>query len=89
MGAPRKVCDFQSVQIRYGQGLQVNISIMRTFIKLRSFLLMKNDNTSRINNLEEGTNRLFKVVFQRLDEIEEIMSPKLNQNRKKIGLKEN
>jgi hypothetical protein len=60
---------------------------MRTFTKLRSFLLMENDNSLRINKLEEGTNRLFKVVFQRLDDIEEIITPKLKQNRKTIGLK--
>jgi hypothetical protein len=69
------------------RALQVNISIMRTFTKLRSFLLMENDNSSRVNKLEEGTNRLFKVVFQRLDEIEEIITPNLKQNRKKIGIK--
>ena len=69
------------------RAIQVNISIMRTFTKLRSFLLMENNNTSRMDKLENGTNRLFKIVFQRLDEIEEGLIPKLNPVRKKIGLK--
>jgi hypothetical protein len=70
------------------RALQVNISIMRTFTKLRSFLLMENEITSRLDKLEDGTNKLFKVVFQRLDEIDDKLTPKLSQNRKKIGLKE-
>lgn len=69
------------------RALQVNISIMRTFTRLRSFLLMENGNTSRIDKLEEGTNKLFKIVFQRLDEIEDDLAPKLNPMRKKIGFK--
>lgn len=69
------------------RAIQVNIAIMRTFTKLRSFLLMENDITSRLDKLEEGTNRLFKVVFQRLDNIEDTLIPKLNTRRKKIGLK--
>lgn len=71
------------------RAVQVNISIMRTFTKLRSFLLMENDNASRMNKLEGGTNKLFKVVFQRLDEIEDRLAPQLTPNRKKIGLTEN
>jgi hypothetical protein len=70
------------------RALQVNISIMRTFTKLRSFLSMENDFRSRLNKLEDGTNKLFKVVFQRLDEIDDRTAPKLNPSRKKIGLKD-
>jgi hypothetical protein len=36
--------------------------------------------------LEQGTNKLFKVVFERLDRIED-ETPILKPNRKKIGLK--
>lgn len=42
---------------------------------------------ARIDKLEDGTNKLFKVVFQRLDEIDDKLTPKLSPNRKKIGLK--
>lgn len=64
----------------------VNISIMRTFIKLRSFLAMESSIETKVNKLQEGTNRLFKIVFERLDSVEEA-TPALKPNRKKIGLK--
>lgn len=53
------------------QAITVNISIMRTFAKLRSFLVMENSLTERVNKLEKGTNKLFKAVFERLDAVEE------------------
>jgi len=66
------------------RAIEVNISIMRTFTKLRSFLVMDCD---RIDKLETGTNQLFRIVFERLDSIEEIVYPKISPLRKKIGLK--
>ncbi|HXH32265.1 MAG TPA: ORF6N domain-containing protein [Bacteriovoracaceae bacterium] len=65
---------------------QVNVSIMRTFIRLRSFLSMESSLESKVSKLKEGTNKLFKVVFERLDAVEEA-TPALRPNRKKIGLK--
>lgn len=65
----------------------VNISIIRIFTKLRSFLMMENSFNERVTNLEKGTNQMFKIVFERLDNYEEMISPKLPENRKKIGLR--
>ncbi len=65
----------------------VNVSIIRTFVRLRSFLAMDSSVNDKINKLEQGTNRLFKVVFERLDTIEDDITPKLAPNRKKIGIK--
>lgn len=62
------------------RAIEVNITIMRTFTKLRSFLAMD-------SSLEDDTNQLFKIVFKRLDTLEEQITPKLPANRKKIGLK--
>src|SRR3989339_681262 len=62
----------------------INIAIMRIFTKLRSFLLLEKDISNRVDNLEQGTNKMFKIVFERLDEIEETIAPKLPANRKKI-----
>lgn len=63
----------------------VNISIMRTFIKLRSFLAIENSLSEKVNKLEQGTNKLFKVVFERLDNLEDIgVHP--STKRRKIGL---
>ncbi len=69
------------------KAIQVNISIMRIFTKLRSFLALENDTTARMTKLEEGTIKLFKVVFQRLDDLDDQLQPKLHPSRKKIGLK--
>ena len=68
------------------EAARVNISIIRTFIRLRSLLAMENSLSERVTKLELGTNKLFKVVFERLDSVEE-SSPSLKPNRKKIGLK--
>jgi hypothetical protein len=68
------------------RAVQVNIAIMRIFTRLRSFLVMENSLLDKMNKLEDGTNKLFKVVFERLDAIED-ETPILKPNRKKIGLK--
>lgn len=68
------------------RAVMVNISIIRTFIKLRSFLSMENTLEAKVNKLQEGTNKLFKIVFERLDSVEEA-TPALKPNRRKIGLK--
>jgi 2-hydroxy-3-keto-5-methylthiopentenyl-1-phosphate phosphatase len=64
----------------------VNISIMRIFTKLRSFLMMERENSIKISTMERGTNQLFKVVFERLDNLEESL-PVHPRDRKRIGLK--
>ena len=73
--------------LRSDRAVQVNISIMRIFSKLRSFLLLERDLSDRMGKLEENTNKMFKIVFERLDQYEEEVSPKLSRNRTKIGLK--
>ena len=69
------------------KAIQINVSIMRIFTRLRSFLLLEKDLSDRVTKLEQGTNQMFKVVFERLDSYEEMVIPKLPGNRKKVGLK--
>ena len=69
------------------QAIQVNITIIRTFTKLRSYPIIEDSIESRVSKLEEGTNKLFKIVFERMDNYEELLPPKLSPNRKKIGIK--
>jgi hypothetical protein len=76
------------------EAIQVNITIMRAFTKLRSFLAIGNANEKRVDKLERETNYLFKIVFERLDDVddkikayEENLAPKLPRNRKRIGIK--
>lgn len=65
----------------------VNLSIIRTFIKLRSFLAMESSLATKFDKLEQGTNKLFKVVFERLDSMEDLIEDKAPPKRKRIGLK--
>jgi hypothetical protein len=69
------------------KSIQVNIAIMRIFTKLRSFLLLENQMNDRMGKLEENTSKLFKIVFERLDSIEEDITPHLPKGRSKIGIK--
>lgn len=69
------------------KAIMINVSIMRIFTKLRSFLMLEKDLSDRVTKLEQGTNQLFKVVFERLDNYEEMVTPRLPGNRKKVGLK--
>ncbi len=67
------------------RAISVNIAIMRTFVRLRSFLSMETTLQEQVGLLERDTTELFKVVFQRLDHLERGL-PHLPKNRKKIGL---
>ena len=49
------------------RAIEVNISIMRIFMKLRSFLLLEKNLNDRVSTLETGTNQMFKTVFERMD----------------------
>jgi hypothetical protein len=68
------------------RAIAVNISIMRIFTKLRSFLLMESGSEKKLNELEQATTKMFKIVFERLDAVEEIIEPKLSPKRKRISL---
>lgn len=70
------------------RAIQVNITIMRTFTKLRSFLAMESSLKDEVGSLKKNTNQLFKIVFERLDDLE-VALPEHPKDRKKIGLKGN
>ena len=75
------------------RAIDVNISIMRTFTKMRAILLKDEVLSKRMQELEKGTNKVFQLVLERLDAVdEEILElkgerPLLPAKRKKIGLK--
>jgi len=64
----------------------VNISIMRTFVKIRALLNSDETLSERLRKLEKGTDIMFRVVFERLDKLESEV-PVLPKNRKRIGIK--
>lgn len=68
------------------RAILVNIAIMRIFTRLRSFLLLEQELRKEIKDLKRGTSNMFKIVFERLDSIEDT-TPALTPNRKKIGIK--
>jgi hypothetical protein len=75
------------------RAISVNISIMRIFTKMRAILLNDEVLSKRMHEFEIGTNKIFRLVFERLDAVdEEILDlkkdkPMLPAKRKKIGLR--
>src|SRR4030095_16909616 len=65
------------------RAIQVNIEIMRAFVKLREMLASNADLSRRLDELESKYDRQFKVVF---DAIRELMSPQV-RDRKQIGFR--
>ena len=63
------------------RAIQVNIEIMRAFVKLRLMLASNAELSRRFDELESKYDRKFKVVF---DAIRQLMSPPLS-GRKQIG----
>ena len=59
------------------KAILINVSIMRIFTRLRSFRMLEKDLSERVTKLEQGTNQMFKVVFERLDNYEEAITPRL------------
>lgn len=70
------------------RAIEVNISIMRTFVKIRHLLASDETLSDRLSKLERGTDQLFRIVFERLDALDGQV-PSLPAKRKKIGLKSN
>jgi len=65
------------------RAIQVNIEIMRAFVKLRQMLASNTDLSRRLDKLESKYDRHFKVVF---DAIRDLMTPQVS-DRKQIGFR--
>jgi len=65
------------------RAIQVNIEIMRAFVKLRQMLASNAELSRRLDELESKYDRQFKVVF---DAIRKLMSPPV-RDRKEIGFR--
>lgn len=68
------------------QAIDVNIAIMRIFTKLRSFMMLEKDLVNRMDRLENDTTKVFKLVFEKLDELDKQV-PTHSKKRIKIGMK--
>ena len=60
------------------RAVQVNIEIMRTFVRLRQLLSANADLARKLEALEKKYDAQFKVVF---DAIRELMAPKAPRSR--------
>jgi len=67
--------------LRSKRAVQVNIEIMRTFVRLRQMLAAHKDLERKLTALEKKYDEQFRVVF---DAIRALMAP-LEKPRKKIG----
>ena len=63
------------------RAVQVNIMIMRAFVKLREMIISHKDLAKRLNALEKKYDAQFKVVF---DAIRQLMEPPKTK-RRRIG----
>jgi len=63
------------------RAIQINIEIMRTFVKLRQLLTSNKELARRLDELESRYDRQFKIVF---DAIRQLMTPP-SHTRKQIG----
>ena len=68
--------------LRSDRAVQVNIQIMRTFVKLRRIMASHEEFARKLDALEHKYDRQFKVVF---DTIRELMVPPAPRHKRRIG----
>ena len=68
--------------LRSKRAVQVNIEIMRAFVRLRGILASHKDLARRLDSLEKRYDTQFKVVF---DAIRQLMAPPPERPRPRIG----
>ena len=68
--------------LRSAPAIQANIAIMRTFVRLREFLVTHEAIAQRLAALERKYDGQFDVVFEA---IRELMAPPPTRRRRRIG----
>jgi len=66
-----------------GRAVQVNIQIMRTFAKLREFMITHKDLRQKVDEMEKKYDQQFKVVFEAIKQL--ITYPDEAYKKTKIG----
>ena len=66
------------------RAVQVNIEILRAFVRLRQMLRSNAELFSRLDELESKYDRQFKMIF---DAVRHLMSPSPQIDRKQIGFR--
>ena len=70
--------------LRSPRAVQVNIQIMRAFVKLRRMILTNQDLRRKIENMESKYDKQFAVVFQA---IKQLLEPPIKEKKGAIGFK--
>jgi len=68
--------------LRSDRAVQVNVEIMRAFVRLRDLVGHNREMAKRLDDLESKYDRQFKVVF---DAIRELMAPPPSAPKRRIG----
>jgi hypothetical protein len=68
--------------LRSSRAIQVNIEIMRTFVRLRQMLVSHTELAGKLAALERKYDAQFKIVF---DAIRELMTPPVPKKKRPIG----
>ncbi len=69
--------------LQSSRAIEVNIAIMRTFVRLREMLATHKDLADTLAELEQEYDEKFRVVF---DAIRQLMAPPIvDQERRQIG----
>jgi len=69
--------------LKSNRAIQIHISIIRVFFRLREVLRMNPELSEKLEVLEKNTDRLFRIVFERSETLEENQIP--IPPRKRIG----
>jgi hypothetical protein len=64
------------------RAIDVNVAIMRAFVKLREFAITHKELSRKLNEMEQKYDAQFKVVF---DTIRQLMAPPPEPKKRKIG----
>ena len=70
--------------LRSPRAVQVNIAIMRAFVKLRELLATHKELAKKLDELEQKYDAQFRVVFEA---IRKLMTPSVPKNRRRIGFR--
>ena len=71
--------------LRSRRAIQVNIAIMRAFVKLREILSAHKELAQKLNELEQKIERHDEEIVAVFEAIRQLMAPSPAQPRRKIG----
>jgi hypothetical protein len=69
------------------QAIKANVQIMRTFVSLRNLASTYKELEKRIFEVEEKSDKNYKLLVSALFRLKEQIEPNLKKDRKKIGLR--